>query len=616
MVSKGQKGKHSILDLPFPEIGNQKSEIENTIEGESFMCNHKKTTITEFVIISLIIFSCSTVLCELLEGSQLQIIIIPAEVTLTVGEQLQFRAEIRNDGTVDLSGIDVEWKAMGSIGEISADGVFTASDKPGRGMVRASAKVNEKQLTAYALVKVAEGEAPPGVEKRIVVIVRPDSVVLPPGGSQKFTAEPAGDTQWRAIPPRAGSITPEGIFTASQNSGKGIVVATVRTDDGTGTGRANILVSGIEKSSPGPKLKLHIKPKHAQVDLGGSADFEVEVTGLKDQYPLEWEVNPAELGHTAGTGGKVSFVAGNTEGRALVTVKLRTETEIGMDWATVDVGRSGKFPPAKIKVSVIPQDASIKAGESMLFAVNIVGNAVARSSWSVAPKKIGIIDENGLFTAAAPGWGLVIAKVDMEGGIGVGQAKVFVGTETSMPLRVTISPQNAETRTNGDPVKFAVTDVQGRPVTDMPIHWKVVPGNLGSMDQTGTFVPGSKAGHALITAKVEGAEGSGMAQARVTITSHIGTGRLRVTIDGPDSLTIGSQYVYNASVTDSEGGTVKFTEAEFKCRVVPSKLGTVVWAGENAIFTPSVAGRGVIIVEVEAPQGTGTGRISITVEKK
>jgi hypothetical protein len=584
-------------------------------ESGSLMRNYKRIAITGFVIILSIVLSDPTALCKPPEGSDLQLIIIPAEATVTVGEQLQFRVEIKNDGDMDPSGIDVQWQVMGGVGQISSDGLFAASDKPGRGVVRASAKVDKKQLTAYALMKVAEGEGQPGPDRRIVVIIRPESVVVPPGGSQEFTVEPVGDTQWRIIPPMAGSITPEGVFAAGQNTGKAIVVATVQTADGKGTGRANILVSGDEIPSPGPKLKLHIKPKHARVGKGGSTDFAVEVTGLEDQYLLEWEVNPAKLGHIVGSGNKVSFIAGNeSEGRALVTVKLKTKTEIGMDWATADVGGAAKSPPTKVKVTVIPESASVKVGESMLFAANITSDAIARPSWSVAPKKIGTIDENGLFTAAAPGWGLIISKVDMGRGIGVGQAKVFVGTETSVPFGIAISPQKAETRANGDPVKFTVTDTQGSPVMDVPIRWKVVPGSLGSVDQTGTFVPGSKAGNALITAKVEGAKGGGMAQARVTITTGArSTGRLNVTIDGPDSPTIGGQYEYTVSVTDSEGNPVEFTEAEIKCRVVPPKLGTVTLTGEKAVFTPSAAGRGVIICEVKAPQGSGTGRISITI---
>jgi hypothetical protein len=570
------------------------------------------------------IFIASTALCEAAEESELQSIVIPAEATLTGGEQLQFRIEIKNDGNIDVSSVNVEWKVMGGIGDISSDGLFTASQKAGRGMVRASAKIDKKQLTAYALVKIAEGSSPPR-DRRIVVIVRPESVTLAPGSLQEFTVEPAGNTQWRVIPPKAGSITLEGLFTAGQSTGKAIVVATVRTGDGEGTGRANIVVSSDGIPSPA-KLKLNIKPSHARVDRGGSADFEVEVTGLSDQYPLEWEVSPSELGYIVGTGSRISFNATNeSEGRALITVKLRTETEIGMDWATVDVGGPGNFPSTKLKIFVVPEEASIKVGESVPFTVNTTGDTVQGVKWSVAPKKIGTIDENGLFSAAAPGWGLVIAKFNMEKGIGVGQARIFVGAEaskpskvssgvvTSGPFRIAISPQKAETHANGDPVKFTVTDTQGNPLTGIPIRWKVVPSSLGSIDQTGTFVPGSQEGYALITAKVEGAKGSSIAQARVMITSQAGRGRFRVVVTGPESLRIGDSYDYSASVIDSEGATVEFAEAEFEWRVVPPKLGQMIGDAASVRFTPAVAGRGVIIVDVKTPQGTGTGRISITV---
>ena len=587
----------------------------NREERNSLMRDSKRMIITGFVIILSIFLSDLTALCKPPEEPQLQLIVIPAEATLIAGDQLQFKAEIKNDGNTEASG--VEWQVMGGIGEVSANGLFTASHKAGRGMVRANVKVGNKRLTAYALVKIAEGGAPSEAKRRIVVIVRPESTVLSPGGAQKFTVEPAGDAQWRVIPPKAGLVTPEGVFTASQDPGKAIVIATVQTEDGKGTGRAEVLIGSSEALSPGPKLKLHISPKHARVDVSGSTDFEVKITGPEGQYPLEWEVNPTELGHIEGAGDRVLFAAGNElEGRALVTVRLKTESEIAMDWATVDVGRPGGFPSSKVKVLIVPKDASVKVGDSVLFAADITGDPTARPSWSVAPKKIGSIDENGLFTATAAGWGLIIAKVDIGKAMGVGQARIYVGTSTSAPLRIAISPQKAETHVGGDPVKFTVTDAQGMQVADTPIYWKLVPGNMGSIDQTGLFVPGSKPGQALITARAEGAKGSGMAQARVTITTHTSTGRLRVTIDGPDSLTIGGQYLYDASVTDSEGNFVESAGLELKWRVVPSKLGELVAAGLKGTFTPNAGGRGVIILEVKAPQGTGTGRISITVEKK
>ena len=107
-----------------------------------------------------------------------------------------------------------------------------------------------------------------------------------------------------------------------------------------------------------------------------------------------------------------------------------------------------------------------------------------------------------------------------------------------------------------------------------------------------------------------------MAQARLTVTNREHTGRLVVSVDGPDSLVIGESHNYVASIADSESDPVDLNLEDIKWRVVPSKLGVVTWEGINATLAPSQAGRGVIIVDGETPQGKGTGRVSITVEKQ
>lgn len=559
------------------------------------------------------------------KDSQIQIIIVPAEATLAVREQLQFgvRVQTQSGENVDTTGFEFSWQVMGDIGTISANGLFVASDNPGRGMVRISLRTQNRQMTSYALVKVAEGGAPPGPKKRIVILVRPESAIVPPGATAEFTAEPSGINNWRVIPPRIGSVSADQggrvIFTASQNSGRGILVATVQTDDGTGTGRSNIVVESDGTAFPQWKLKLVIHPKHARVETGGSMDFEVEIVGPRDDYPdaVEWEVSPGALGHIVGNGAKASFVAASAlTGRALVTAKVITDSGIGMDWATVDVGITGNRQTARTRLVVAPEEASMKVGESMVFTSDIAGES-GLASWSIAPKRIGTINESGLFTATEPGWGLIIAKANIGGGIGVGQARIFVGTESSTPLKITISPQAAEAFTNGSPVIFTaqVTDMNNRPISDVVIQWKVVPGHIGFIDQAGAFMPGNQSGHALVTARVEDASGIGMAQARLAINERIQSGRLTVSVTGPESPKVGIAYTYQASATDSEGNPLESAEVQIDWRVIPSKLGEVMGNGTTAIFTPGVAGRGVIVAEVKASQGTGTGRISVTVEK-
>jgi len=519
--------------------------------------------------------------------------------------------------------LEFSWQVMGNIGTISPNGLFVASDSPGRGMVRVSFKIQEMQMISYALVKVAEGGMPSGSTKRIVIIIRPESAVVAPGTTAEFTVEPSGINEWRVIPPRIGSVSIDqngrAVFTASQNPGRGILVANVQTDDGVGTGRSNIIVDGNRTAFSKLELKLSIHPKHTRLEKGESTDLEVRIAGTSEDYSNEvvWEVSPDELGHIEGNGYKVSFVAGTVlAGRALITAQIITDSGIGMDWATVDVGRAGNPAPAKKRLAVGPQEASMKVGESMAFMSDIAAGS-GSTSWSVAPKRIGAIDENGLFTATEPGWGLIIAKANIGGGIGVGQARIFVGTESSTPLRIAISQQTAEAFTNGSPVMFTaqVTDMNGKLISGVPIQWKVVPGNMGSIDQTGTFVPGNQAGRALVTAKVEDARGTGLAQARITVNNQVHTGRLVVSVAGSTSPRVGTSYTYQASVTDSENNPVDSTQMEFAWRVVPSNLGRIVGTGLTATFTPDTAGRGVIIAEVKTSQVNGAGRISVIIDK-
>ncbi len=603
------------------------------------MSKYKRVTIISLAIVLSILFIGSTAPCKPPDDkpgkSEPELIITDSsgneitEVTLTVDERFQFSAEIVDDGNMDTSGIAIEWRVLGSIGDIDSMGNFTAT-KVGRGMVGASAKIDKKPLTAYVVVKVSEGEPPPGEGKRIVVVIEPESVELQAGGTQSFEVlepevEPDDNIQWRVIPPKLGYIVQDGNtveFIAGQDPGKGLIIATVQTAGGKGTGRAKVLVTGDKLPSPGPKLKVNIVPKHARVDNGGSVEFEAKVTGPEAHYVPEWEVNPLGAGEIEGEGERVIFNAASTEGefkgRALVIARIQTETEFAMDWATVDIGGPVNFL-SKVKVSVDPEEWSMVVNEVKDFTANGVPvEQTAQLTWSVAPVRLGIIENitgNSVqFRALSPGWGLIIAKLDTEKGTAVGKAKVYVGT-----LAIKIEPPAKITAVNSV-VNFQVTDMQDNPVTDVPIQWKAVPSSLGTIGgegSTAVFEAGGKAGHVLITAKVVGPKGgSTTAQARVTITDDIigvatGTGKLQVTVNGSESVSVNGTYTYTASVE----GVLDPGELEFKWRVASPSIGKLTGDSDTATFTPRKAGRCAIIVDVQGPQGTGTGRISVTVNE-
>jgi hypothetical protein len=555
------------------------------------------------------------------------------EITLKVREQIQLSLQVKN-GEGIAPPTDVEWKVTGNLGTVNPGGLLTADDKPGRGAVLVTATVNGEKLSANIKLNVAEGETPPGPTKKIKVIIDPGSVELLKNGTQTFTViEPtlkAGDiVQWLVVPSRIGfiegSIDNDGLFIAGQNTGKGLVVATVQSGDAAGTGKASVRVSSdITKSSP--KLELKVKPEYARVNVNGSTTFEADVKGpdKNTQYSVIWELKTDDLGSIQPViGDKVTFSAGTTLGKALITATLEVGNEIFTDWAVAEVVGEEKPNPAKLKVAISPESASLQVSEAQNFTASIVGLSVdlpVSWSWSVAPKKLGSVDppsgnKTVSFTALEPGWGMLIVKADDSNGrsMNVGKAKIFVSGKNGQNQKITIIPQSKEVNAGGN-AEFKVVDMNGIPLIGLPITWKAVPDKLGTIIGTGstiTFKAGDQAGHVLIMAKVGDGRGLGNAQARLTIRNAYG--KLKAIIAGSQSPRINEPSKYEVSVTDSN---VDLTGASIEWRVVPNHLGTFDGTGESVFFTPTIAGRGVIMVEVNTSQGKITGRLSITVDKK
>jgi len=593
------------------------------------MKESQKFLFTFFIIVLIFVFTVPIAFSKQPENQKPELVISPAEAILTLPDgTATFTLTVENGDGVS----EVKWRVTGSIGEITPIGPltakFTAGDKAARGAVIATAKVNGIQLTATALVKIAEGAAPQVTTKRIPVTVSPNPAPpLAPGDTQDFDVTPSGDSvQWRVIPGRIGTIDQTGLFTAIQ-PGKGLVVVTVKVGDSVGTGKASVVVSG-DKTKPSPKLELSVKPEYARVDANGSTEFVADVKGVEKNTlsSVQWKVEPGNLGSIQpDTGDKVTFSAGTTLGKALITATLQVENEILTDWAVAEVVGDEKPNPAKFKVAISPESASLQVGDSPQFTASIVGSSVdlpVSWSWSVAPKKLGSVtppngDKTVSFTALEPGWGMLIVKADSNGrSMNVGQAKIFVSGKDGQNQKITIIPQSAEVNAGGS-ADFTVVDMNGNPLTGVSITWKAVPDKLGTISGTGstiTFKAGDQAGHVLIMAKVGDSRGLGNAQARLTIRNAYG--KLKAIITELQPLRINEASNYVVSVTDSNGNKLDLTGANIEWRVVPNHLGAFDGTGESVFFTPTIAGRGVIMVEVNTSQGKITGRLSITVDKK
>jgi len=554
------------------------------------------------------------------------LLISPAEVTLKIGETCQFKMSLENGNGAVLSNLN--WRVTGNVGEINQSGLFKAGNKAKRGAVIVTGKVDNKNLAATAQINVAEGETPPGPSKKINVIINPSSIDLSPGGYAQFFVDsmPEGaKVEWRIVPSRIGTINQSGFIRAAQVAGKGMVIATVSTDDAKGTGKADVVVASTKEQSNKLKLDLDVKPEYAKVNKVQSVKLQAIIKGTKqtDDYSIVWNVEPA-IGTISATDSKkeqVTFTAGQTEGKALITASATIDSVSYNDWAIVEITGDEKTQTGKFKVTVSPDSATLGVGDIKTFTANVIGASPeppVNWSWSIAPKKLGyltIVDnKTASFEALESGWGMLIAKADDGKSLGVGQAKIYVSGKGKEQLRYRISPQYATAQAGGNPLMFTLINENGEPING-PISWKVVPEKMGALNGNGesaTFTPGGTPGQVMITAKVQGLM---TVQARLTITEQNAYGKLIATVDGQQNLKVGNTYTYTVTVTKSSGEPVNLAGAQIDWRVVPSRLATISGAGDTATIAATNKGLGVVLVAVKTTQGTVTGKLSIAVEK-
>jgi hypothetical protein len=186
------------------------------------------------------------------------------------------------------------WKAIPEkLGNVSPEGLFTASQKPGVGKVVAMLPPQFGQGQDAASVRVKPGQP-------LKVKVEPAVAMLLPGQPQQFTAtvfSPGGKPMpevkviWKTAPEGVGTINQNGLFRASdQPDRKGLVIAQVPLQQGGGQGAAAVSTSAY-------KISIDQKPGPITLNAGESYNFTATirdawnnpVTGLA----LQWMVDPA-----------------------------------------------------------------------------------------------------------------------------------------------------------------------------------------------------------------------------------------------------------------------------------------------------------------------------------
>ncbi len=177
-----------------------------------------------------------------------QLIVRPMQAELAMGEGLKFEAIVYNEQHQPIANVNVDWRVEPvGLGRISEDGFFIAGREPGRGEVIATAVIGREQLVGRAQVQVGRPQEP-----EIRIIVKPEEAVVPPLGSEQFSAVAVGPDgvvlvtrgiRWQVQPPTLGVIRANGVFQAGPVMAEGVVIALVEINQKVYRGEAKVIVS-------------------------------------------------------------------------------------------------------------------------------------------------------------------------------------------------------------------------------------------------------------------------------------------------------------------------------------------------------------------------------------
>ena len=333
----------------------------------------------------------------------------PKHVVLKPGGTQKFDFEILGppDSNVEP---EVKWKVIPQgFGTITSDGLFTAGNKKGSCFVAVIVKVGNKIGVDRTVVIIGKPEL-------IQVKIYPKHTLVEPNGLFKFHSL-AFDEQgnpldiplkWLVNPKDAGTVTPEGLFTAGDKPAKCEVIALVPPQFGIGKAVAKVVIQR--------RLIVKVIPRGAIVEPNKSKKFSAEVfdhQGNPVQVPVKWIVRLASAGTITPDG---LFTAGDKPAKCKVIAFVPPHLGIGMDAADIVIQR-------KLIVKIKPKQAVVPAGKVHLFEAKAFDESGAEVSvpfiWRVQPLEAGSINQNGLFKAGStPGLCRVIVAADPHAGIG------------------------------------------------------------------------------------------------------------------------------------------------------------------------------------------------------
>ncbi len=375
----------------------------------------------------------------------LELHISPNPLEGKVGERISFTVRVLDREGRILEG-DLSFNVIpGSLGRVQGN-TFIASEE-GRGVLRCSIMKESKHATGFAYIKIGGRES---------AKILPPVAILKEGEQIKFTVTGGTAKEWKCIPARIGTIR-DGVFTA-KNSGRGRVIALL--NDGE-IKTALVRVSGVIND-------IQITPRFKRVKTGEKVQFQI-----KRNEKVSWRVEDENIGEINASG----IFTAKIPGKAVIVA----EKDADEDRAIVVVS-------GEVGLRIIPESVTLKTGETVHFKVYAegFGNANIPVNWKVIPERCGQIRKNGTFIAGKiPTKGRVIAVLPQRFGKGVVSASVYITSEAIKPLEITPSFKHFTISDIGKEFPFRVLGEQR-----IDLKWRVIPEDLGSVNNNGVFIPG------------------------------------------------------------------------------------------------------------------------------
>lgn len=374
----------------------------------------------------------------------LELHISPNPIEGKVGERIPFNVRVLDKEGEILKGNLAFSVIPNSLGRVQ--GSFFVANKEGRGVLKCRSKINGKTATGFAYIRIGN------TEKAKII---PSFVILKKGEQAKFTITGGTVREWKCIPSNIGNIT-NGVFTA-KNAGNARVIA-VLTDGEIKT--SFVRVRGVIND-------IKISPRFKRVKIGEKIQFKLNISER-----VNWSIKGEKIGEISSSGlftakipGKAVIIAENSgnEGYAIVIVS----GEVGL--------------------RITPKSATLNSGEIVNFKVQAegFGNKKIPVIWKVIPERCGSVRKDGTFIAGkVPTKGRVIAVLPKRFGKGIVSADVSIVPENLKNLELIPSFVNLGGEDINREFQFRVRGAEG-----IPLIWRVIPENLGTISNNGVFIP-------------------------------------------------------------------------------------------------------------------------------